>query len=146
MAPPFKKFLIVIFVLGVVMYFWSSECEDCTKSTQSIITAYNLTQDEVKYISTNMFDEVFLNSLKEKYPKYAKGLKDDRIAYNIRTKINTTDNTSVTKFSIGFKYSGLEGKNDPEIVKDAEAISKILGDRLFTIVKPYEGRESLNIN
>ena len=146
MAPPFKKFLLVLFVLGIVMYFWSSECEDCTKSTQSIITAYNLTQGEVKDISTNMFDEVFLSGLAEKYPKYAEGIKEQRIAYNIRTKINTTDNTSVTKFSIGFKYTGLEGKNDPDIVGDAEVISKILGDRLYTIVKPYEGRESLKVN
>lgn len=142
MAPPFKKFLIVVFVLGVFMFFWTSECEDCTKSTFSTVKAVNLTESDLREISQKMFSEDLYQTLDKKFPKYAGTFEKERITYDIRTHVNTTDNVSQTQFKIGFRYKGLEEKNDPSIVDDAELVSRFLVEKLGTIVKPYACRNS----
>lgn len=137
MAPPFKKFLLVVFALGMFIFFWSSECEDCTKSTYFTVTAVNLTENDVKEISQMMFSGEMLQSLNEKFPKYAGTFEKERITYNIKTQVDTTNNVSQTQFKIGFKYKGFEEKKGPSVVDDAELVSRFLGDKLEAIIKPY---------
>jgi hypothetical protein len=129
-------------LLGIFIFFWSSECEDCTKSTYSTVTAVNLTENDVKEISQMMFSGEMFQSLNEKFPKYAGTFEKERITYNIRTQVDTTNNVSQTQFKIGFKYKGFEGKKDPSIVDDAELISRFLVEKLGEIIKPYAYKKS----
>ncbi len=124
------------------MYFWSSECEDCTKSTFSTVKAVNLTESDLKEISQKMFTEELYKALDEEFPKYAGTFEKERVTYNIKTQVDTSDNYSQTQFTVGFKYKGFEKKADPSIVKDAELVSRFLVEKLGEVVKPYACRDS----
>ncbi len=144
MVSTLKKILFAVFLLSIFIWFWSSKCEDCTKSTLYTVKAVNLTESDVKKISQQMFTADLYLTLDKVFPKYVGTFEEKRIAYKVRTKVNTNENVSKTQFKIGFKYTGFEEKEDPSIVNDAELVSKFLVEKLSQIVTIHTCEENIH--
>ena len=140
MAPPFKKFLIILAVLIGAIVIFSEECTDCSVSSFMEVKAMNLTESDLKEISEKFFTESLYEQLDHKFPEYSGSFKNERMLYNIRTKVDVLSNTSVTVIRVGFTYYKNEFNQFPNIEKDSEVVAKLLSEELVKIVKPYACR------
>ena len=126
-------------LIGALILF-SEECEDCSVSSFHEVKAVNLTESDLKEISEKFFTERLYKQLDEKFPDYSGTFENERMFYNIRTKVDVPSNSSVTIIKVGFTYYKNELEQFPNIKKDSEVVAKFLSEELLEIVKPYACR------